>query len=129
MKTTLTLFAAAALLPLAACNTQDRNAEAANAAAAANQAAAANAAAAAPLPPAMRAEKTFRCRDNSLAFVTFFEGDKQAVVKDTAEGTPTMLTAANAGEPLTAAGGWSMTGNDRGVTLTRPGKAAVVCHV
>ena len=127
MKTSL-LLAATLLLPLAACNqptAQERaNEAAANEAAAANQAAAA-----APLPPAIREEKSFRCKDNSLAIVTFFEGDKQAVVKDKQDGPTTFLTAANTGDPLTAAGGWKLTGNEAGITLTRPGKAAVTCHV
>ena len=129
MKNTLPLLvAAAALLPLAACHQpsvqEKRDAAAANEAAAQNAAAAA-----APLPPVVRSEKSFRCKDNSLAFVTFFEGDTQAVVKDKQDGPATVLTAAKAGDPLTAAGGWSMTGKESGVMLTRPGKAAVSCHV
>ena len=131
MKSPLSLaIAAVALLPLAACNTQEKKAAAANAAEAANVAAMANAAAADPLPPAIREDKTFRCKDNSLASVTFFEGDMQAVVKDAPDGAPTMLKAAKAGDPLTAEGGWSLTGDEKkGISLTRPGKGAVSCHV
>jgi uncharacterized membrane protein len=125
MKNTILLVAAAALLPLAACNSN--KAEEAAALNVANEAAAANIAAI-ELPPAIKADKSFRCKDNSLAFVTFFEGDTQAVVKDTADGTGTLLKAAAGGEPLTAEGGWSMTGNESGVTLTRPGKAAISCR-
>ena len=123
------VLAAAALLPLAACNTQAKKAEAANQAEAANEAAMANAAAAEPLPPAIRGDKSFRCKDNSLAFVTFFEGDTQAVVRDKADAPATVLKAAKTGDPLTAKGGWQMTGNEKGITLTRPGKTAVACHV
>lgn len=129
MKSLLPIIAALALLPLSACDNK-ANKDAATAAAAANQAAAVNAAAAAtPLPPAIRDDKTFRCKDNSLAYVTFFEGDTQAVVKDKEDGTPTLLKAAKTGDPLTADGGWKMTGNEKGVMLTRPGKTAVSCHV
>ena len=128
MKTVLTLVAAAALLPLAACNSNQAATDAANAAAAANEAAAANLAAA-EMPPAIKADKTFRCKDNSLAYVTFFEGDKQAVVREKQDGPATVLKAPSAGEPLTAEGGWSMTGDEKNVTLTRPGKAAMSCHV
>ena len=129
MKTTLSLVvAAAALLPLAACHQPSMQEK--QEAAAANEAAAENAAAAAaPLPPVMRSEKVFRCKDNSLAYVTFFEGDTQAVVKDKQDGPATVLTAAKTGDPLTAAGGWTMTGKETGITLTRPGKSAVGCHV
>lgn len=119
--------AAAALLPLAACNS-NKTADTANAAAAANEAGTANVAAI-ELPPAIKAEKSFRCKDNSLAFVTFFEGDKQANVRDVQNGTPTVLRAPAAGEPLTAEGGWSMTGDVERVTLTRPGKPAIECHL
>ena len=126
MKNTILLLTAAALLPLAACNSN--KAEEAAALNMANEAAAANIAAI-ELPPAIKADKSFRCKDNSLAFVTFFEGDMQAVVKEAADGTGTLLKAAAAGEPLTAEGGWSMTGDsEKGVTLTRPGKSAIECH-
>ena len=128
MKSLIPLTAAAAFLSLAACHQPTMQEK--QAAAEANEAAAAiAAAAAAPLPPVVRAEKVFRCKDNSLAYVTFFEGDTQAVVKDKADGNPTLLKAAKAGDPLTAEGGWSMTGNERSVTLTRPGKGAQQCHV
>lgn len=123
----LTLSLAAAAL-LASCNQPSPREK--QAAEAANEAAAANAAAAAaPLPPVMRSEKTFRCKDNSLAYVTFFEGDTQATVKDKQDGPTTVLTAPKSGDPLTAAGGWSMTGKESGITLTRPGKPAIACHV
>lgn len=124
------LVAAAALLPLAACNTAEKKAAAANAAEAANEAAMANAAAAEPLPPAMRADKTFRCKDNSLAYVTFFEGDTQVVYKDVPDGPTKLLKPATPGAPFTADGGYSLTGDEKkGITLTRPGKPAVSCHV
>lgn len=128
MKSSLALaLATAALLPLAACNSHKATDAAANAANAANDAAAN--AVAAEMPPAIRADKTFRCKDNSLAYVTFFQGDTQAVVKDRQDGPATVLKAEKAGDPLTAEGGWSMTGDETGVTLTRPGKPALACHV
>ena len=80
------------------------------------------------LPPAIKADKTLRCKDNSLVYVTFFEGDKQAVVRTEQGGTPTMLKAAAAGEPLMAEGGFEMTGTPASVTLATPGKAAQTCH-
>ena len=119
-------LATAALLPLAACNNQQKT-DAANAAAAANEAAAANAIAA-EMPPAIRADKTFRCKDNSLAYVTFFEGDTQAVVKEKQDGPATVLKADKAGDPLTAEGGWKLTGDEKAITLTLPGKTALTCH-
>ena len=79
------------------------------------------------LPPAMKAEATMRCKDNSLVYVTFFEGDKMAVVKTAKDGPATKLTAEKAGDPLKAEG-WSMTGTPKSITLTAPGKGTLTCH-
>lgn len=126
MKSPLLLAAAASLLALAACNSRkapevvDSNPDPM----------ATQLANAAPveLPPAIKAEKTLRCKDNSLAYVTFFEGDKQAIVKTAKDGPATTLKAPAAGEPLVADGGWSMTGSTESVSLTAPGKGATTCH-
>lgn len=80
------------------------------------------------LPPAIKKEATFRCADNSLVYVTFFEGDKQALVRSTQTGTPVKLTAANAGDPLKA-DGYEMTGTVKAVTLTQPGKPKQLCDL
>lgn len=116
---------AAALLALSACNNRP-TAEAVDP----NSEAVSNQTAAAPveLPPAIKAERTFRCRDNSLVYVTFFEGDKQALVRTQPNGAPTTLRAANAGEPLTAEGGYSLTGTTESITLTLPGKDEQTCR-
>jgi len=60
--------------------------------------------------------------------VTFFQGDKQAVVKTKKDGPATTLKSDVAGSPKTAEGGWSMTGDESSVTLTAPGKSAQICH-
>lgn len=125
MKSPLPL-AAAALLALAACNAEptteviDANPdpmakELANAGAI-------------ELPPAIKADKSMRCSDNSLVYVTFFEGDKQAIVRTEKGGTATTLTAPNAGEPLTAEGGWKLTGDTANISIEQPGKGALSCH-
>lgn len=80
------------------------------------------------LPPSIKADVSLRCKDNSLAFVTFFEGDKQALVKTTKDGTQVKLTAEKAGDPLKA-DGYVMTGDPKAVTLTQPGKPAQLCKV
>lgn len=119
-------IAAAALLALAACNSPsepevlDSNPDP-MAAQLAN-------AGTIELPPAIKADKTMRCDDNSLVYLTFFEGDKQVVVRTEKGGTPTTLTAPNAGEPLTAEGGWSLTGDTANVKIALPGKGTLSCH-
>ena len=80
------------------------------------------------LPPSITADVSMRCKDNSLAFVTFFEGDKQVLVKISKDGTPVKLTAEKAGDPLKA-DGYELTGNSKAVTLTEPGKPAQLCKV
>ena len=123
----LPMTAVAALLVLAACNSKPAAPEVLDS----NPDPMANTLAnAAPveLPPAIKSEATLRCKDNSLLFVTFFEGDKQAVVRTKKDGPATTLKSAVAGAPKTADGGWSMTGSDTNVTLTAPGKAAQTCH-
>lgn len=126
MKSPLFL-SAAALLALAACNSEPQTPEVIDTNPDPMAKALANAGSI-ELPPAIKADKSLRCSDNSLVYVTFFEGDKQAVVRTEKGGTPTTLTAPNAGEPLTAAGGWSMTGDTANITLEQPGKASLSCH-
>ena len=125
MKTPLPIAAAASLLALAACHSKAPQVVDSNpdpmATELANKAPV-------ELPPTIKAEKTLRCKDNSLVYVTFFEGDKQALVKTDKTGTGTLLKGPAAGEPLTAEGGWSLTGTPDQISLTAPGKGATSCH-
>lgn len=126
MKTTLPLIAAA-LFALSACDTKPKTEVVdTNPDPMANQLATA---APVELPPAIKADKTFRCKDQSLAYVTFFQGDKQVVVRTEQGGTPTTLKAEKAGDPYTAEGGWKVTGDESNITLTRPGMSAQSCHI
>lgn len=120
------LLSAAALLALSACQKPATEVIDTNPDPMANQLAAA---APVELPPAIKAEKTMRCKDNSLAYVTFFDGDRQAFVRTEQGGPPTTLRAAKAGDPLVAEGGYSLTGGPDTVTLASPGKPAQSCHV
>ena len=45
------------------------------------------------LPPSMTASVTFRCKDNSLAYVDFFKGNTQANVHPTKGATAVVLKA------------------------------------
>lgn len=80
------------------------------------------------LPPMMTADVTFRCKDQSLVYVDFFQGDKQLLVKTSKEGSPVKLTAEKAGDPYKAEG-YEATGTPKSITLTQPGKPAQVCKV
>ena len=127
MKTPLPITAVAALLALAACNSKPAAPEVvdSNPDPMANQLANA---APVELPPSIKSEQTMRCKDNSLAYVTFFQGGKQAVVRLKEGGPATTLKAAAEGEPLVADGGWSMTGTEKSIELTQPGKSGQTCH-
>lgn len=125
MKTFLPL--AAALLALSACNSEPQAPEVIDTNPDPMATALANAAPV-ELPPAIRAEKSMRCKDNSLVYVTFFEGDKQANVRTVQNGTPTVLRAPAAGEPLVAEGGWKLTGTPESITLEQPGKGSLTCR-
>ena len=80
------------------------------------------------LPPALLAAKTFRCKDNTLVYVDFFNDKMTANIKKEKTGTPTALTAPAAGEPYTGSG-YTVKGEagDKTVTITQPGKDAQAC--
>lgn len=125
MKTLLPSLAAVALLALAACNNKEP--QVVSSEAPDPQAAALANAAPVELPPSIKADVTFRCNPgNSLAYVTFFNGDKQALVKTDKAGTAVKLTAETAGDPLKAEG-YELTGTPKAATLTLPGKGALTC--
>jgi hypothetical protein len=91
---------------------------------------AAQVAAAAPvkLPPALLASKTYRCKDNSLAYVDFFNDGTSANIRSEKGGTPTALTAPAKGEAY-AGGGYTVSGTAEAktISITRPGKGAQDC--
>lgn len=125
MKHLLPLAAAAAALSLAACQNEpevvDTRAPDPLASELAN-------APAVELPPAMKGSVSFRCKDNSLVYVDFFQGDKLANIRTKKDGPPTALKAENAGDPLTAEG-YSLKGDMENITVTVPGKGEQSCHV
>jgi hypothetical protein len=114
----------AALLLLAACNSQPETITAGPEGADAN-------ATAAPvkLPPAMLASKSYRCKDNTLVYVDWFNDNVTANVRTEQGGTPTALTAPSAGEPFVG-GGFTVVGTPtaKTATITKPGAAAQACE-
>ena len=126
MKNALSLaIAAAAALTLAACENKPEEVTST-----APDPMASQLANAAPveLPPAMTASKTLRCGDNSLIYVNFFQGDKQAQVRTSEKEPFTMLKAAEAGQPYEGEGGWKLSGSPSSVSVTIPGKGTKTCH-
>ena len=79
------------------------------------------------LPPAIVATVAFRCKDNSLLHVDFFKGNTQANLHLENGGSTVVLKADKDGDPLTG-NGYTMTGNQDKISLTKPGGAALDCH-
>lgn len=81
------------------------------------------------LPPSIQASKSYRCKDNSVVFIDWFSGDKQAGVKTKKDGTETMLKADAPGTEKTAEGGYALTGTAAApsIDLTLPGKGKQSC--
>ena len=80
------------------------------------------------LPPAIKASVSMRCQPgNALVFVEFFEGDKLVKLRTEQNGAPTDLKAAEAGQPFTAEGGYSLTGDSKSATVEVPGKGKLTC--
>ncbi|AOH84547.1 hypothetical protein AWL63_11780 [Sphingomonas panacis] len=123
MKKLLLPAAALALVSLAACNTKPTEVTSTspdpNAAELAKRKPV-------ELPPSMTSEVTFRCKDQSVFIVDFFQGDKQVLIKPEKAGSLTKLTAEKAGDPYKA-DGYELTGDKTGITLTLPGKPAQAC--
>ena len=78
------------------------------------------------LPPSIVASRTYRCADNSLLFVDFFSNDT-ANVRTSAEGERTRLTAANGG--AYEAEGYSVSANSETIQYKAPNKSQQRCHV
>ena len=79
------------------------------------------------LPPALKSTKTYRCKDGDLIYVDLFQGDKMANLRAAENGPATKLEAPEAGQPMVAEGGYSLTVTGDDVTVTQPGKGAQLC--
>jgi hypothetical protein len=123
MRKTLLLVASAATLALAACNTEPETITVNQYDA---QAKALENAAPVQLPPAITASRSYRCSDNSLVYVDFYN-DNTAQLRTSQSGDPTTLTAAGGNPPYTA-DGYSVSANAENVRVTAPGKNNLSCH-
>ena len=56
------------------------------------------------LPPSITASKIYRCADNKVVYVDWLSDNKTVNVRTDKGGSPTVLAAAEAGKPFTAAG-------------------------
>ena len=79
------------------------------------------------LPPSIKSTKAYRCKDGGLIYVDLFQGDKMANLRTTENGPATKLEAPEAGQPMVAEGGYSMTVSGNSVNVTQAGKGAQAC--
>jgi hypothetical protein len=81
------------------------------------------------LPPSISASKVYRCAGNSVIYVDWLSDGKSANVRTEQNGPPTQVTAPEAGQPMTAAGGYSLAGtaDATSVKVTVPGQSEKSC--
>ena len=127
MTRTFTILTLAAAAALAGCNNEDHNIVSGPADPMANQAVNAPV----ELPPSITASKIYRCADNSVVYVDWLSDNKSANLRTEQNGAATHLTAPEAGQPMTAEGGFSLTGSasDNSISVTAPGGGTRSCHV
>lgn len=80
------------------------------------------------LPPAIRETKTYRCKDNSLVYMSFMADDVSANLRTAPNGSATALKAAEKGEPFTSEdGATSVEGSGDTITVKIGGGAPQSC--
>lgn len=78
------------------------------------------------LPPMLTGSRTYRCKDNSLVHIDFFNNNTALYKAEKNATTGTTLTAAGPDQPYTAEG-FSVSGNSDNIELTTPGKGSTTC--
>lgn len=119
------LLAFGLIAALAACNKENHTIVADGPADNANAVATANVV----LPPSIQSSKTYRCADNLIVHVDWLSDGKSATLLPDKTTTPAMVTAAEAGQPMAAEGGYSLSGSATAasVKIGVPGHGAQSC--
>jgi hypothetical protein len=81
------------------------------------------------LPPSVASSKIYRCADNKVVYVDWLSDKKSANVRTEQGGMPTQVTAPEAGKPMSAAGGYEISGASgaSNVKIAIPGHASQSC--
>ena len=82
------------------------------------------------LPPSIIATKLYRCADNSVVTVDYLSDSKSANVRAGKDGAVTQVAAPEAGQPMVAAGGFSVEGSatSSSAKIAVPGHASQTCN-
>ena len=79
------------------------------------------------LPPPIKNSEIYRCKDNSLVYVTYMADDVTAMVRDKQEEPPVATLKAPAkGEPFVSEG-FSLTVNGNNISYNSPDKGQQTC--
>jgi hypothetical protein len=81
------------------------------------------------LPPSVSSSKIYRCADNKIVYVDWLSDNKSANVRTEKDGAATQVTAAEAGNAMSAAGGYSVEGtaSASSAKIAVPGHPAQSC--
>jgi hypothetical protein len=82
------------------------------------------------LPPSILATKLYRCADNSVVTVDYLSDNKSGNVRIGKNSASTQVVAPEPGQPMTAAGGYSVEGSPTSSTakIAVPGHPAQTCN-
>ena len=82
------------------------------------------------LPPSIIGTKLYRCADNSVVTVDYLSDNKSANVRVGKDTSSTQVTAPEPGQPMTAAGGYSVEGSNSSSSakIAVPGHPAQTCN-
>lgn len=82
------------------------------------------------LPPAMLASTTYRCKDNSVVAIDWFNDGTSLNIRPKKVGEPVALTAPAPGQPYVGSD-YEVTGkaDDKEITVKKPGGSAQACNV
>jgi hypothetical protein len=82
------------------------------------------------LPPSIVATKLYRCADNSVVTIDYLSDNKSANVHPEKGAAVVQVTAAEAGKPMTAEGGYSVEGSptSSSATIAVPGHPSQTCN-
>ena len=79
------------------------------------------------LPPSISASKTYRCKDNSLVYITFLTDNVTALVRDKQEEPPVATLKAPAPGQAYVFEGYSLSGEGDQVTYKSPDSGSQSC--
>jgi hypothetical protein len=82
------------------------------------------------LPPSIIATKLYRCADNSVVTVDYLSDNKSANVRAGKDTSSTQVAAAEPGQPMTSANGYSVDGSPSAsnAKIAVPGHPAQTCN-